>query len=101
MRLSEYEKEVIVSCTKDKFGEHNLAILFGSRTNDCKKGGDIDLLVKPGIQASQEEMLKIKILLLIEIQQKLGEQKIDLLIQQPNDNRSIVKTAEKTGIEIC
>jgi len=46
MQLSEYEKEVIGSCTKDKFGEHNRAILFGTITNDCKKGGDIDLLVK-------------------------------------------------------
>lgn len=101
MRLSEYEKEVIVSCAKDKFGENTRVILFGSRTNDIRKGGDIDLLVQPGIQVSPEEMLNKKIIMLIEIKQKLGEQNIDLLLQQPNDNRTIVKTAEKTGIVIC
>ncbi len=101
MRLSEYEKEVIVSCAKDKFGKNTRVILFGSRTNDLRKGGDIDLLVQPGIQASPEEMLNKKIIMLIEIEQKLGEQNIDLLLQQPNDNRTIVKTAGKTGIAIC
>ena len=96
MRLSEYEKEVIVSCAKDKFGKNTRVILFGSRTNDLRKGGDIDLLVQPGIQASPEEMLNKKIIMLIEIEQKLGEQNIDLLLQQPNDNRTIFKTAVKT-----
>ncbi len=101
MRLSEYEKEVIVSCAKDKFGENTRVILFGSRTVDRKKGGDIDLLVKPGIQASIEEMLQKKINMLIEIEQQLGEQNIDLLLQLPGDNRSIVKTAEENGIALC
>ena len=71
MRLSEYEKEVIVSCTKDKFGKHSRNILFGSRIYDSRKEGDIDLLILSGIQASPEEVLKKKILLLIEIEKKL------------------------------
>ena len=101
MRLSKYEQEVIVSCAKEHFGESSQVLLFGSRTNDKRKGGDIDLLVLPGIQESPENMLKKKIQMLIEIEQKLGEQSIDLLIHQPNDNRIIVKAARKTGIKIC
>jgi predicted nucleotidyltransferase len=100
MRLSEYEKEVIVSCTKEKFGKNSRIILFGSRTDDNRKGGDIDLLIQPGIKASQEEMLRKKILLLIEIERKLGEQNIDIILQQSNDQRKIVKTALTTGIVI-
>jgi len=101
MRLSDYEKEVIVSCAKDKFGEKTRIILFGSRTKDSSKGGDIDLLVQPGILTSPKEMLYKKITMLIEIEQKLGEQNIDILLQQPNDKRTIIKTARRTGIAIC
>ena len=76
MRLSEYEIEVIVSCAKDNFGENTSVIIFGSRAVDIKKGGDIDLLVKPGIKASLEEMIQKKLIMLMELDQKLGEQKI-------------------------
>ena len=101
MRLSEFEREVIVLSAKDKFGDGTRVILFGSRTNDTLKGGDIDLFIQPGIHASPEEMLQRKISMLIEIEQKLGEQNIDILLTQINDNRIIVKTVEKTGIAIC
>ena len=101
MRLSKYEREVIVSSAKDKFGAKTRVILFGSRTNDTMKGGDIDLLVKPGIQGSIEEMLHKKIIMLIEIEQQLGEQNIDLLLQQPDEKRTIVKTAGEKGIALC
>ncbi len=101
MRLSEFELEVIVLSAKDKFGENTSVILFGSRTNDTLKGGDIDLFIRPGIQASPEEMLHRKISMLVEMEQKLGEQNIDILLKQTNDKRTIVKAVEKTGIAIC
>ncbi len=101
MRLSEYEKEIIILSAKDNFGENTRVILFGSRANDTGKGGDIDLLIQPDINISPEEMLKKKINMLIEIEQKLGEQRIDIILQQPDDNRAIVKIAKKTGIAIC
>jgi predicted nucleotidyltransferase len=101
MRLSEYEKEVIVSSAKENFGKNTRVILFGSRTNDASRGGDIDLFIQPDIYTSPEEMLKKKVNMLLEMEQKLGEQKIDIIIQQINDKRTIVKTAKKTGIAIC
>ena len=101
MRLTEFEKEVIINCTKDAFGAKSRVLVFGSRTNDNKKGGDIDLLVIPGIRTSSKEAFKKKIQLLIEIENRLGEQSIDILIKYPMDTRSIVKTASKTGIAIC
>ena len=101
MRLTEFEKEIIINCTKNTFGEKSRVIVFGSRTNDNKKGGDIDLLVIPGIQASSKETLRKKIQLLIEIENRLGEQSIDILIKYPKDNRKIITTASKTGTAIC
>jgi hypothetical protein len=46
-------------------------------------------------------MLKKKVSMLLEMEQKLGEQKIDIIIQQINDKRTIIKSAKKTGIAIC
>ena len=101
MRLSEYEKEIIVLSAKDNFEKNTRVILFGSRANETGKGGNIDLLTQPDVDISPEEMLKKKINMLIEIEQKLGEQRVDIILQQPDDNRAIVKIAKKTGIAIC
>jgi uncharacterized protein len=50
--------------------------LYGSRADDSKKGGDIDLLV-----LSEKLTFADKITLLAGIKEKLGEQKIDLIIR--------------------
>lgn len=101
MRLNQYEKDVIAASARKNFGENTRVILFGSRADDTRRGGDIDLVVTPDIYVSPEEMLEKKIRMLIDLEQKLGEQKIDIIIQQINDSRAIIKTAEKTGIAIC
>ena len=51
--------------------------LFGSRTDDKARGGDIDLLV-----LSKEIDLRAKLKILNQIYDLLGEQKIDLIIAE-------------------
>ncbi len=53
--------------------------LFGSRVDDKKKGGDIDLIVSSD-KISKEDVLKIK----FKIFEKLDEQKIDILLTDKN-----------------
>ena len=79
--------------------------LFGSRVDDAKKGGDIDLLVCPQVRSAEDAaepqqtfMQKIKMLTLLE--RYLGERKIDLVVEQAQDPRPIVEVAHKTGIKI-
>jgi len=59
--------------------------LYGSRVDDDKKGGDIDILVLSK-NISFLDKLKIKVTLYAE----LGEQKIDLLIAE-NASKPFVK----------
>ena len=47
MRLSKKEIQVILRVAKEIYGEGVEIYLFGSRINDEKKGGDIDLYVVP------------------------------------------------------
>ncbi|MDR0473624.1 MAG: nucleotidyltransferase domain-containing protein, partial [Treponema sp.] len=76
MRISEYERNAIIDAIKSV--DPNAQIwLFGSRTDDRKKGGDIDI----GILSS-----KVTVMEEIEMKQKMydkiGEQKIDLVVSK-------------------
>ena len=46
MRLQSKEIETILRVAKDIYGDDVRVYLFGSRLNDTKRGGDIDLLIR-------------------------------------------------------
>ena len=46
MRLNSKEIQSIVRIAKEIYGEDVSVYLFGSRTDDTKRGGDIDLLIR-------------------------------------------------------
>ena len=71
--------------------------LFGSRVDDCRKGGDIDLYIEAGTEIEMMERLR----LMSKLQRALGFRKIDLIIHTPNSpERPIFRTAKKTGIRL-
>jgi len=101
MRLTEEQVEIIRQGVIKYFGEKSVVYLFGSRVDDTKKGGDIDLLVEADY--SSEEMFLKKINLLTELQMKLGERKIDIITSNPikfSERPLIVEEALLTGIRL-
>lgn len=78
MRISEEDIDVIKKLAVSIFGENTKVFLFGSRTSDIKKGGDIDLF----ISNSQKSRLTFsaKIEFLTELKLLIGEQKIDVIL---------------------
>ena len=58
MRLSDYLKDEFLRASKEAFGEARV-ILFGSRIDDSKRGGDFDLAVV--CDMSKEEFKKAKV----------------------------------------
>lgn len=74
MRISEFEKRVFIETVKEIDSEANI-FLFGSRTDDNKRGGDIDLLVH-----SQKIDLRKEMEIQKEFFLRLEEQKIDLVV---------------------
>ena len=54
MRLTERQRQAIVDSIQETFGAQARTFLFGSRTDDSKFGGDIDLLVE--VEAFDEEV---------------------------------------------
>jgi len=101
MRISNYAVKIIKHYAKIYFGDNAEVYLFGSRTNDLLKGGDIDLLIETTIP--KEYHLEKKLEFLTRLQLKLGFQKIDVVIQDKNQNskKDIVKIAEQKGERIC
>lgn len=45
MRITDYQRQVILESSLEVFGDEAEVRLFGSRLDDSKRGGDIDLLV--------------------------------------------------------
>lgn len=83
MRLSTKEIETIKKeiAALDPDAE---VYLYGSRTDDNKKGGDIDLLIISAV-IGWKEISKIK----WQIYSKFGEQKIDIIYCHSGTNYSI------------
>lgn len=74
MRLSQFQIESIRNSVKNNISDFELR-LFGSRVDDSKKGGDIDLLLLTKEKIESAKKRKI----LREIKNLIGEQKIDLV----------------------
>ena len=71
--------------------------MFGSRVDDSKRGGDIDLLIQT---ESPGEMLTRKLQFLGILEREMGERKIDVVIENPGDSRPIVRMARETGVAL-
>lgn len=74
MRLSEKEKDIIKT-TVWSFDSVAQLRLFGSRTDDNARGGDIDLLIISKVLSYRE-----KLLIRSDLKKRLGNRKIDIII---------------------
>lgn len=93
MRLTPFEVDAIKKSVHDVFGPEAEVILFGSRVDDSMKGGDIDLYVK----APSGNDLAHKIRFQLMVEQKIGEQRIDVVLAH-DENRPIERKAIEAGI---
>lgn len=110
MRLTPEQSEIIRQATATAFGADARVWLFGSRVDERKRGGDIDLLVQPSASGSESgedpgddpatATLTRKLRLLGLLERQLGERKIDVIIETPGDSRPIVQIAHATGIQL-
>ena len=98
MRISSHEQSIITTLAKQFFGTTSSVILFGSRVDDGKRGGDIDLLIQ--LREPVQEQYKKKLEFLAALKQAIGDQKIDVVVAAPSDSRGIVQQALATGIEL-
>jgi predicted nucleotidyltransferase len=82
MRLTDKEIEAIKKTAVSVFDETVEIRLFGSRTDDSQKGGDIDPEISGADLTRMNTRFKIEFLVLLKL--KIGEQKIDVILDRPS-----------------
>lgn len=95
MRLLPHYQEIIKKYFVEFF-ENGEVYLFGSRVDDNKKGGDIDLYF---VLKEHSNLFEKKLKFLSRVKRELGEQKIDIVFNT-DSSRLIEKEAIKWGIKL-
>jgi predicted nucleotidyltransferase len=95
MRITEHEKNVIIDAVVNV--DPNAKVwLFGSRVDDSKKGGDIDIAIFSE-KIDKDVMQKIQVRRLI--CDRIGEQKIDIVTTN-SGKEAIFRLAVAEGIQL-
>jgi predicted nucleotidyltransferase len=95
MRLSQNQISAILK-TKELFFPEAKIYLFGSRVDDTRSGGDIDLYILS--ETSISEGVKKRIDFLVMLKSLIGDQKIDVVLAEQSQNRLIDRIARQEGV---
>lgn len=101
MRLTPTQQTAILDCAHRHFGADARVWLFGSRVDDQKRGGDIDLWVECH-ETDVSALMDQKLHFLVDLQRRIGEQKIDVVLSYPGQRQApaIVGIARDTGVRL-
>jgi len=81
MRLKEHEIASIKRCAERHFGPNCAVRLFGSRADDGRRGGDIDLHVQLDDDAVSTMACRVRCL--SDLEAALGDRKVDMVVEGP------------------
>jgi len=96
MRLTEQQIDTIRSETAKAFGTNAQVRLFGSRVDDTRRGGDIDLHIETDLQGGEAQRAADR--LYVALIHKLGDQRIDIITHTiGTPKRTIDDMATRTG----
>ncbi len=100
MRIDEEQRLLAVNELKRRFGNNSYVWLFGSRTDDARRGGDIDLYIEAESAPKVARFMK-KIEAGVALERIFGGVKVDLLVRYPTDpENAFHRIAKKRGIQL-
>lgn len=99
MRLNIKDIRAIEQTAREVFAPGSTVRLFGSRLDNKRRGGDIDLLVEPPVPPTPQELVEQRNRFIARLYRRLGERRIDVLIVPADlpDHRPVVETARRDG----
>ena len=96
MRISNIQAEQAVSIIRKSLGEDAAVWLFGSRTDDSKRGGDVDLYAETSLNGVLlNETVRAKIAL-----NDLFGRSVDLIVNNHRKSRPIYQIAREQGVRL-
>lgn len=103
MRLTAAEQLHIAEAARAVLPPGTRVALFGSRTDDTQRGGDIDLLVETAAAQSIAQSVRLQIRFMAQLYWRMGERQIDVLTATLGeaDGRPVVANARRDGIELA
>jgi len=96
MRLKPEQTQFIKSTIARHFGAEARVWLFGSRVDDGKRGGDVDLYVEPN---NREDLFDRRLRCLGDLVDGLPYP-VDLVVAEPGAPRAIDRIALKQGVSL-
>ena len=93
MRLTDLQKTNIRQTVARIVGPNAQTWLFGSRVDDNRRGGDVDLYIEP----TQKIMLISALRCKIAIEESMDLQ-VDIIIKEPGIDKPIYRLAKTQGV---
>lgn len=102
MRLTAAQQKTIVDAFRKTFHSGARLFLFGSRTDDSLRGGDIDLCVESNADKPWDVLVPLRQSFQVELIKRLGDRRIDIVLRRQGDAiRPIDREIGQKGIELC
>lgn len=99
MRLAPEQVQAIKEEVRSLLGPEARVWLFGSRADDSSRGGDIDLYVETDETLASRTQAAGR--LAARLQQRLGDQRIDVVLVDPRTRtQPIHNAAKETGVPL-
>jgi predicted nucleotidyltransferase len=101
MRLSPQQIASIKNTTHLVWGDNAKVRLFGSRIDDQRRGGDIDLYIE-GTDLPVATQVQTKVQFLVQLKRQIGDQRIDVVFA-PSHGQAVLPVhlmAQKTGVAL-
>jgi predicted nucleotidyltransferase len=103
MRLSCIERRAVEVASREAFPAGTRVLLFGSRLDDARRGGDIDLLVELPRPLTPADLVDRRTRFTARLYRLLDERRIDVVVADAarHDARAVVEVARRQGIELA
>lgn len=99
VRLSDKDLSAIITTFRECFPASDHLWLFGSRADLTKKGGDIDLYIETTLK-DVSMIFDTKMKFIFKLQERIGEQKIDIVIKYKEEDLPIHIIAQQKGVKL-
>lgn len=95
MRLDAIQARQAIDIVRRHFGADAVVKLFGSRIDDAKRGGDVDLYVEVAHPVALMDEVRCRVEL-----SDLFDLDVDLVVNDGHDDKPIYRIADRTGVSL-